>query len=596
MVRAMAEATALCTDLPHVLESEALAAPDEILRAQAARWGALALRRADAPPDPDLADLLAPDFCLARGVLPWMRIGPTLVLATSRPERYAALLQEIPGDLGPVMMAITTEQDIHDAVADRHGALLAARAESWVPASESCRDIGQSSLRGRVIGLGFTSLAIGCLAVWPAVFFGLAIGLACLSLLAAQVFKLSALLASFRRAAPQPDPVLPAPPQMVSLLVPLFREPEIVGSLVDRLERLVYPRARLEALLILEAGDDATRAALNGRDLPGWMRVVEVPPGSVTTKPRAMNYALRFARGDIVGIYDAEDAPAPDQLLRVADRFAREGPEVACLQGILDFYNPRANWLSRCFAIEYASWFRVLLPGMARLGFAIPLGGTTVFFRRAALEAVHGWDAHNVTEDADLGIRLARHGYRTELLGTVTREEANNRLWPWIRQRSRWLKGYALTWWVHSRRPAALWRDVGAWKFLGVQFLFLTTLLQFALAPLLWSFWLILAGIPHPLQSHDPGGLFAALVVLFLSAEAVTLAVGLAAVTRSPHQRLLPWVPTLVAYAPLGTAAVYKALWEIMARPFYWDKTRHGISAPDAPHADLPETAAPGRG
>ena len=145
---------------------------------------------------------------------------------------------------------------------------------------------------------------------------------------------------------------------------------------------------------------------------------------------------------------------------------------------MLDFYNTGANWLARCFAVEYATWFRLILPGLARLGLVVPLGGTTLFFRRDALERLGAWDAHNVTEDADLGLRLARHGYRTELIATVTGEEANCRTWPWVRQRSRWLKGYAMTWAAHMRAPVALWRDLGTRRFVGVQVLFLGTLVQ----------------------------------------------------------------------------------------------------------------------
>ncbi|RAK22978.1 glycosyl transferase family 2 [Salipiger aestuarii] len=332
-----------------------------------------------------------------------------------------------------------------------------------------------------------------------------------------------------------------------------------------------------------------TRAALAQVDLPPWMRVIEVPDGTVTTKPRAMNYALRFARGDIIGIYDAEDSPAPDQLKRVAEHFSRVPAKIACLQGILDFYNPKANWLSRCFAIEYASWFRVVLPGLARLGFAIPLGGTTVFLRREALEEVGGWDAHNVTEDADLGVRLARHGYVTELIPVVTREEANNRAWPWVRQRSRWLKGYMITWRVHTRAPRRLLRDLGAWRFFGVQAIFLSAFTQFLLAPVLWSYWLVLAGWRPPLLEGAHPGLMGTMIVLFLATEAISVLVGVTAVSRSPHRGLMPWVPTLFLYFPLGTLAVYKAAYELVTRPFYWDKTMHGHSAPDDDSADMPE-------
>jgi cellulose synthase/poly-beta-1,6-N-acetylglucosamine synthase-like glycosyltransferase len=97
----------------------------------------------------------------------------------------------------------------------------------------------------------------------------------------------------------------------------------------------------------------------------------------------------------------------------------------------------------------------------------LPLGGTTLFFRRHILEELGGWDAHNVTEDADLGVRLARKGYKTELVSTVTYEEANCKAWPWVKQRSRWLKGFLITYFVHMRRPRRLLSDLGLRRFFG---------------------------------------------------------------------------------------------------------------------------------
>ena len=588
MLGALAEAARIAQPVAHVIEAEGIATREEVLAAQAGRFGAMILRRAENPPDPALACLLPAGFCLTHAVLPWMRIGETLVLATARPEGFDDLRARLPNEIGPVMMALTLEQDIHDTISEMHGAVLAREAETWRPPAESCRDLNRASPGRKALGALMAVAVVLALVLAPTLFFAAGLALALGSLVAAQVLKLAALAAAARRPMPAPRPVLPPDPPTVSIMVPLFREEEIASTLVARLQRLTYPRSLLDIVLVLEAGDEKTRAALDRTRLPPWFRFVAVPPGPVTTKPRALNHAFRFTRGEIVGVYDAEDAPAPDQIDRVVSHFSRAPPDVACLQGILDFYNPRANWLSRCFTIEYASWFRVILPGLARLGFPIPLGGTTIFFRRAALEACHGWDAHNVTEDADLGMLLARKGYRTELLPSVTREEANNRFWPWVRQRSRWLKGYAITWWVHSRRPARLLRELGAWKFAGMQLLFLTTVLQFTLAPLLWSFWLIIFGLPHPLDAWLTRETLGMLTAAFLSAEAASILVGIVAIARSPHRSLLPWVPTLFAYFPLGTLAIYKGIWEVLRNPFFWDKTQHGHSAPDAPGADLP--------
>jgi cellulose synthase/poly-beta-1,6-N-acetylglucosamine synthase-like glycosyltransferase len=329
-------------------------------------------------------------------------------------------------------------------------------------------------------------------------------------------------------------------------------------------------------LLVVEAEDHLTRQALEREDLPGWMRIVVVPDGSVKTKPRALNYALDHCRGSIVGVYDAEDAPEPDQIRKVVDRFHTRGPDVACLQGRLDFYNPRINWISRCFTIEYAAWFRLLLPGIERLGLAVPLGGTTLFFRRAALETLGRWDAHNVTEDADLGMRIARRGYRTELIDTTTFEEATCRPKSWVKQRSRWIKGFMMTWLTHMRDPVLLWRELGPRKFMGFQLLLAGSVLHALLAPVLWTFWALPLGLPHPVQSVLPEAGIWALVASFLAIEVGLIAFGIVGMRRTRHRLPPLWVPTMILYYPLATLAAYKAAWEMLAQPFYWDKTSHG--------------------
>jgi cellulose synthase/poly-beta-1,6-N-acetylglucosamine synthase-like glycosyltransferase len=189
-----------------------------------------------------------------------------------------------------------------------------------------------------------------------------------------------------------------------------------------------------------------------------------------------------------------------------------------------------------------------------------------------------GWDAHNVTEDADLGFRLARHGYRTEVIGTVTGEEANCRAWPWIKQRSRWLKGYMTTYLVHMRRPALLYRQLGHRMFWGMQAHFVAALSQFMLAPFLWSFWLVLFGLPHPLDPILSRDVLLAFGKLFLAVELLNIGFYMVGVSGRAHRHLMVWAPTMHLYTPLGTIAAYKALYEMVFAPFYWDKTSHGHS------------------
>lgn len=530
-------------------------------------------------PDVRLIDDVGAAFCIRNAIVPWKRVGGGTVVICSRPDQFSTISANFPKSWGRCFLAVAPEQDIQKALVSMRHRSLAAQAESHVRDAESCRN-WRASTAARLAAAFFIAISAIFMLSSFAGFVILTLW-AVLTLLFNSSLKAIAAYQHFqheRHSGPNeiaPDSGFRKLPT-VSILVPLYKEREIAGRLVKRLERLSYPRELLDVCLVVEEDDILTQNTLGQSNLPRWMRQIIVPRGMLKTKPRAMNFALDFCRGSLVGIYDAEDAPDPDQIHKVVRRFSECGPDVACLQGKLDFYNARTNWLSRCFTVEYASWWRVILPGIERAGFAIPLGGTTLFFRRDALEKLGRWDAHNVTEDADLGMRLARHGYRTELIDTVTQEEANCRVWPWIKQRSRWIKGYAMTYGVHMRQPRKLWQDLGPRKFAGFQILFLGSLSQFLLAPILWSFWAFPLGLPHPLRGIIPHELLIILGTVFLATELLTIAVGIQAVSHAKHYWLRYWVPTLHFYYPLASLAAMKGFIEIVTKPFYWDKTQHG--------------------
>ncbi len=581
LLQANAELCSCDTELGEVLIAQGILNPAEYAD-MAAEWlGATRLCAEHLIPDLLLVQNLGVQSCLKLAVLPLSQEAGITTVAIARPERFDHAKLPFPLEWGIIQPVIATEKDIQQQIAFYFRAELTTLAQSRTPDSESCRAWEQFSFARHVL----TALALGALValiLWqPVGAFTALTAWAGFTMLIAGMMKLVSVL-SFLGGRNQFDlPVTDHPKHKrprISVLVPLYRETEIAHHLVHRLSRLTYPKSLLDVVLVLEETDTLTQEAIADTILPDWFRVVVVPDGRPRTKPRAMNYALDFCRGDIIGIFDAEDAPEPDQLDKVASRFMQAPENVVCLQGVLDYYNARQNWLARCFTIEYATWFRVMMPGMKRLGFAIPLGGTTLFFRRDPLERLGGWDAHNVTEDADLGFRLARHGYRTEMLPTTTREEANCHLEPWVKQRSRWLKGYMVTYLVHMRHPALLYRQLGAWNFLGFQAHFITALSQFLLAPLLWSMWLIVFGLYHPLTEVVPGEWIRTTGYLFFGVEICVMMAALIAVSGAAHRHLLPWVPTIHFYYPLGVLAAYKALYELVFAPFYWDKTRHGLS------------------
>lgn len=366
-----------------------------------------------------------------------------------------------------------------------------------------------------------------------------------------------------------------------SVLVPLFRETRVLPQLISALASLRYPAGRLDIKLILEESDWQMRREVSRMALDDRFEVIVVPAGSPQTKPRALNYALPFCRGDLLTIYDAEDIPEADQLLKAALKFARLPRDVACLQAQLTFYNPDENWLGRQFAAEYAVLFGMLLPALENHRLPMPLGGTSNHFRIGILRAVGGWDPFNVTEDADLGLRLARFGYKTAMLDSLTFEEANTQPGNWLAQRSRWLKGFLLTWLVNMRAPLSSVRQLGPGGFWIMQSLTLGVFASALLYP---------AGILLILTFCASGGLLRQDISLALSCllgvNVVAFVVGhasaVALMSRGArrHGIACSWITlaTVPLYWCLMSVAAWLALWQLLTRPFHWNKTEHGLS------------------
>ena len=364
-----------------------------------------------------------------------------------------------------------------------------------------------------------------------------------------------------------------------TILVPMFREPEVLPILAHALRNLDYPLAKLDIKIVLEETDDETIDAAKALGLEGIFEIVRVPASMPQTKPKACNYALKFARGDLLVIFDAEDKPEPDQLRKVVAAFRRSEPNTACIQCRLNYYNAQENWLTRMFTLDYALWFDLMLPGLERLGVPIPLGGTSNHFKIDVLRELHAWDPFNVTEDADLGIRMTQKGYRVRVIDSTTFEEANCNTGNWIRQRSRWIKGYMQTFLVHTRRPLHLIRSIGPLGVAGFVFFIGGTMLSGLLNPI---FWLIFAGW---LLTETTGfdALFPQTILYFallnlLAGNGLFIYLTMIAPFRRGWLELAPYGITVVWYWVLTSIAAYKGLWQLIVNPFYWEKTQHGIS------------------
>ena len=366
---------------------------------------------------------------------------------------------------------------------------------------------------------------------------------------------------------------------LYTILIPAYREPDVIAELLASIDALEYPTERLDVKLILERDDEETIAAVEAARPGSHVQVLLVPPSQPRTKPKALNYGLTYARGDLVTIYDAEDRPDPLQLRRAVVAFSHSHPNVACFQAKLAFDNIEDNLITRWFAAEYAMWFNLYLPGLVGQDAPLPLGGTSNHFRRAVLENVAAWDCYNVTEDADLGIRLRRRGWRVGMLESTTYEEANTDFVNWVKQRSRWYKGYLQTWAVHMRHPRTLWRQLGPRGFLHLNlFVGGTPLLAF-LNPIFWSFvvvWFI--AMPHVIRQIYPAPIFYMALLCFALGNAAVFYMTLLGARLTNRPRLVLASLLVPLYWVMMSIAAMKAVVQFVATPSLWEKTVHGLT------------------
>lgn len=365
-----------------------------------------------------------------------------------------------------------------------------------------------------------------------------------------------------------------------TIIVPLYREKRVLSRLIKALKNIDYPKSKLDIKLVIEQDDLETAQALNEASLPFYFEIVTAPDGRPRTKPRALNVALPLARGKYVVVYDAEDIPDADQLRKAVASFERLPSSTMCLQAHLAIDNSQDSWLTRFFALEYAALFDVINPGLASLGQPVLLGGTSNHFRTRDLQALYGWDAWNVTEDADLGIRIAMQGGSVADLSSTTFEEAPRFLTSWMKQRARWMKGYMQVCITHSRHPLQALRDLGGQRFAGAVALTFGTVLTALMYPFcffLSMFWAYQGTFWTYTSTGEQIGSGLA-VCVFLGGFIAMIGPACLALSRRKLWHLMFFVPFLPFYYILVSIAAWWGLVELIVAPFQWNKTEHGLA------------------
>lgn len=359
-----------------------------------------------------------------------------------------------------------------------------------------------------------------------------------------------------------------------TILLPIYREARVAHLLIQSISKLIYPKCKLDVKIIVEDDDILTLKSLKAIDLPSYMHIIKVPYSAPRTKPKALNYAMQYARGKYIVIYDAEDRPEADQLIKAVEKFSKLPSQYSCLQAKLNYYNHDENLLTKLFSIEYSLLFDFLLKGLEAWGLPMPLGGTSNHFRSQVLRDVGAWDSYNVTEDADLGIRLYLRGYKTAVLDSYTLEESPITLGSWIKQRSRWVKGFIQTFIVYLQHQsecdiqlgfaekAAIWSLVGLGTYAFLIFPWLIITASYLSAGFLDS--LLLVNTTFALS--------------YMYGVALTILkrdkLGLSFLSKQDIGAFLVWP----LYFILHTIASYRALFELVTQPFQWNKTEHGVT------------------
>ena len=366
-----------------------------------------------------------------------------------------------------------------------------------------------------------------------------------------------------------------------TIFCPLYKEWEVLPQFITAISRLEYPKNKLQVLLLLEEDDKKTIQKIQAYNLPFYFEVIIMPNSKPKTKPKALNYGLRFAKGKYSVIYDAEDFPDPKQLKKAVMAYEKVEPNVVCLQARLNFYNPYQNILTRVFTAEYSLWFDLVLTGLQSIKAPIPLGGTSNHFRTFDLYRLKGWDAFNVTEDCDLGMRLAKQGYLTALLDSETLEEANSDLSNWFSQRSRWIKGYIQTYFVHMRNPLAFMSNWRKPNFIPFQLVIGGKIFSLFVNPIMWLitfiYFIFRAEYGQLIESFFPAPIFYLGVVSMVFGNFLYLYYYMLGCAKHGYHDITKYV-FLVPFYWLGMSfAAWVAIYGIIVKPYYWSKTVHGL-------------------
>ncbi len=572
----------------------------ELYQSMAAQFGFPFVNLVDDPPDAELMAVMDPRTHIDREWIPYRWEGEILIVATTEPPSRKTI-REAQEEFGAesVDFVVTTDWDLDQAVTKFCRKKLLFNA-----AEELAENSPERSAKGKPVpwqrfgAYTVSAIVVGGMIIKPAgtivailiflnLFFFIAVCFKMVTTIAGLWRKHSAKVDEKRLRAANawlvetvPDDELP----IYTILVPVFREANVMEMVMEHIGQLDWPKSKLQVLILTEEVDQETVEAVKAAQPPEFIRLLVVPAGTPQTKPRACNFGLMFSLGEYLVIYDAEDRPDPDQLRRAHAAFLADSRDpdqsrpLACVQAALNYFNWDANLLTRMFTLEYSSWFDGMLHGMEAFRLPIPLGGTSNHFRTDRLRELGGWDPYNVTEDADLGMRASAAGYRVGTINSTTWEEACSKVPAWIKQRTRWIKGYMVTAVVDARYPIKFTKSAGLRSLGTLIGLIIGTPLMFLAYPIVWGMTIIVyIGFETFAFTLPPAvGAFAVFNAIFGNVTVMVLSM-LTGASRHGW-RIAGYSLLNPVYWCLHSYASWRALFQVFFNPFAWEKTPHGLT------------------
>ncbi|GEM_PF-33874 len=533
----------------------------------------------------EIARIIPENLCRQKGVLPLSRRNGVLTLAMTDPLDTDAVKDVEQLTQCHVEPVITTDDELEHALEG-----LYRDEYLWTSANDLVYRYPDESAsrvltrRQKVFFIGVAAVSLLLLIIVPIAFITFMVSASTLFYLCFSTYKFYLIYKALSHKL-EVDVALDEIGEMderdlpiYTVLIPLYRESEVLPTLVRAIDAMDYPKTKLDVKLLLEEDDTETIEVVSKTELPAHFKPLVVPHGLPKGKPKACNYGLIHAEGEYTVIYDAEDVPDPNQLKMAVAAFRKAGEHVACIQAKLNYYNRDQNLLTRWFTTEYSMWFDLFIPGLDASNSPIPLGGTSNHFRTAQLKALGAWDPYNVTEDADLGVRLFKAGGKTAVIDSTTYEEANSEVYNWIRQRSRWVKGYVQTWLVHMRHPVKLAREIGFYQFFSFNMVIGGTFFGFLMNPIYWALtaaWFLTHW--ELIQQIFPRPIFYLGSLALYFGNFAFMYTNVAGCMRRRYYDMVKYALISPLYWALMSIGAWKGFIQLFYKASYWEKTKHGL-------------------